>query len=139
MGWVWVWAQKFKFKNSTHESESEISDSDSWVEMKILSQARPMASLGIIKSWLAEKGIVVVEWPSYSSDLNLIEHLWRHLKEWINLHHPKLKTMTGDDNIIKEVIVEALQEGWAVLKDELLEKLAESIENRIKAVIKTDS
>ena len=36
-------------------------------------------------------------------------------------------------------MVEALQEGWAALKDKLLEKLAESIKNRMKAVIKADS
>ena len=60
---------------------------------------------------------MVVEWPPYSPDLNPIEHVWRHLKEWVNLHHPELETMTGDDNIIKEAMVEALQEGWAALKD----------------------
>ena len=64
----------------------------------------------IIKNWLADTGIDVVEWPPYSPDLNPIEHAWRPLKEWVHEHHPELQTLTGDENMIKECLVKALQE-----------------------------
>ena len=35
-------------------------------------------------------------------------------------------------------MVEALQEAWAHINDEFLEKLVKSMEDRIKAVIKAD-
>ena len=40
--------------------------------------------------------------------------------------------------MIKECMVKVLQEGWTALKDELFEKLAVSMEDRIKAIIKAE-
>jgi transposase len=90
----------------------------------------------IIKNWLTDMGIKVMEWPPYSPDLNPIEHVWRHLKEWVNEHHPELETLTGNDEMIKECMVKALQEGWNALKDELFEELIKSMKRRMEAVIK---
>ena len=92
----------------------------------------------IIKKWLADNGIEVIDWPPYSPDLNPIEHVWRHLKEWVHEHYPELETLTGSDEMIKKHMIEALQEAWAHLNDEFLEKLVESMEKWMKAVIKAD-
>ena len=36
-------------------------------------------------------------------------------------NHSELETLTGKDDMIKERIIEALQEGWTALKDKLFE------------------
>ena len=69
---------------------------------------------------------------------NLIKHIWNHLKELVNEHHPRLGALTSEDDMIKECMVKALQEDWTALKDELFEKLAVSMMDRIKAVIKAE-
>jgi hypothetical protein len=33
----------------------------------------------IVKDWLKEQGIEVLNWPPYSPDLNPIEHAWKRL------------------------------------------------------------
>jgi len=83
-------------------------------------------------------GIKVEDWPPYSPDLNPIEHVWRHLKELIYEHYPEIRALTDDNEIIKERMVEALQDAWAHLNDEFLEKLIESMPRRIEAVLKTE-
>ena len=34
-----------------------------------------------IKKWFEDEGILVMEWPLYSPDLNPIKHLWAQLKQ----------------------------------------------------------
>ena len=92
----------------------------------------------IIKRWFTNNAIEVMDWPSYFPDLNPIKHVWRHLKEWVHEHYPELETLTSSDQIIKERMVEALQEAWAHLNDEFLEKLIESMEKRMKTIIRAD-
>ena len=92
----------------------------------------------IIKRWLADNEIEVMNWPPYFPDLNLIEHIWRHLKEWIHKHYPELQTLTDSDEMIKKQMIKTLQETWTHLNDEFLENLIESMKRQIKTVIKTD-
>ena len=92
----------------------------------------------IIKKWLADNEIEVIDWSLYSSDFNLIKHVWRHLKKWIHKHYSELETLTDNDQIIKKHMIEILQETWAALNDEFLENLIKSMKRQIKTVIKTD-
>ena len=46
-----------------------------------------------VTEWFKEEGVVVLNQPPYSSDLNPIKHLWAQLKQWIHDHHPELLNM----------------------------------------------
>ncbi|CAF1463496.1 unnamed protein product [Didymodactylos carnosus] len=42
----------------------------------------PKHTAGIVKDWLKEKGIEILEWVPYSPDLNPMEHMWDELNIW---------------------------------------------------------
>ena len=92
----------------------------------------------IIKKWLADNEIEVIDWSLYSLNLNLIEHVWRHLKEWVHEHYFKLEILTDSDQIIKKCMIETLQEAWAALNDEFLKNLVLSMKKQMKTVIRAD-
>ena len=53
-------------------------------------------------------------------------------------HYPKLEILINSDQMIKKRMIETLQEAWATLNGEFLEKLVDLMEDRIKAVMKAD-
>ena len=52
------------------------------------------------QEWLQDKSLNVLEWPSQSPDLNLIEHLWRDLK--ISVQQRSLSKLTELERICRE-------------------------------------
>jgi transposase len=43
------------------------------------------------KDLLATLAIIVISWPPYSPDLNLIERLWKHMKEYLQFYYRECK------------------------------------------------
>lgn len=76
---------------------------------------------------MEKNGIVQLEWPGNSPDLNPIENLWAIVKKQVAEKKPKNKTDL--DNIIMDT--------WHNdISEELLQTLVTSMPRRIKAVIK---
>ena len=90
------------------------------------------------KLWFALNGIEVMEWPPYSPDLNPIEYLWFHLKEGVYKVNPHIEDLAGGEDRIREALFDALYKAWEALDSDLLSKLVDSVERRIKAPIASE-
>ena len=87
-----------------------------------------------VRDWFKEQRIPCVDQPPCSPDLNPIEHVWKVLKRTVLDLHLKLKDIQGEENICK-ALGTALQEAWSLIPKEFFNRLIESIEARVKAVI----
>lgn len=90
-----------------------------------------------LRTWAQDHGIEVVDWPAYSPDLNPIENLWKMLKEGIYERFPLLATAPKNANSL-QWLCEAAIEVWEDLKEELIDRLIESMPRRLEAVIAHD-
>jgi transposase len=68
-----------------------------------------------------------LDWPPQSPDLSPIENLWKQLKDRISARRHRIR-------IIQEMEV-ALQQEWAKLGEEMLDKLMESMPRRINQML----
>lgn len=82
----------------------------------------------IVRDYLQEVGISVMQWPARSPDLNPIEHLWDHLKRKVRSRDPAPTTLPE--------LEEAVIEEWASISQEELLKLVRSMRERMEAVIR---
>ncbi|KAG2462042.1 TC1A transposase, partial [Polypterus senegalus] len=85
----------------------------------------PKHTVKIMKEWLHNNSVTVLEWPSQSPDLNPIEHLWRDLKMAVHQRLPS--NLTELERICKEE--------WQRIPKSRCEKLVASLPRRLMAVL----
>lgn len=90
--------------------------------------ARPH-SAAVVRQYLNEVNVPVMDWPSRSPDLNPIEHLWDELKTKVRARYPA-------PTLIAELRV-ALSEEWDDIPQERVKHLIKSMKNRLEAVLKS--
>lgn len=76
----------------------------------------------VVKNYLSNTNIVMLDWPSQSPDLNPIENVWGHLKD---------KLASSLDHLF-----ELVKQAWAEVDVNYLQKLVQSMPRRCKVVIK---
>jgi hypothetical protein len=79
----------------------------------------------IAQDFFSENGIRLVEWPSQSPDLNVIEHLWSELKKRYGNYRARSKSE----------LLKRIQEIWSSFDRRYLENLVNSIYSRCNSVI----
>ncbi len=98
----------------------------------------PIHTAKAVALWFRENGINVMEWPSYSPNLNPIEHLWFLLKEHVYKINPNIQNVTGGKEKIKTALFDALYKAWEALDDYYLHNLVWSMERRVRALIASE-
>lgn len=86
----------------------------------------PKHTAGVTKRFFERNAINVLEWPPQSADLNPIENLWACLDSKVP---PSGRTS-------RDIFFTSLQAAWDGLAPDFLQKLVESMNQRLYAVIK---
>lgn len=88
--------------------------------------ARPHVAR-IVRDYLDEVGIPVLDWPAFSPDMNPIEHVWDYINRRVRAHNNGPATLHALQN--------ELLEEWENLDQDYIRRLIESMPNRMRAVI----
>ena len=76
---------------------------------------------------ITDNGIPVLDWPSNSPDLNVIENCWNMMKKKVAAYHPTSETDLK--NVLRRVWITEITADYC-------KTLVQSMPNRIQAVLK---
>jgi transposase len=80
----------------------------------------------LASNFFRENGIELLKWPSYSPDLNVIEHVWAYIKKKYNENPAKSKSE----------MFEKIQQIWGEIPANFTRKLVDSMYKRLSEVIR---
>jgi len=83
-----------------------------------------------VTEFLNSHNMQVLEWPPHSPDLNIIEHVWHYLKEEMR----KRPVASCKEDLWSNVLA-VLEYMWSKEMTKKINKLYESLPNRMQAVI----
>ena len=87
----------------------------------------PKHTSRVAKDWFSKKKVDVLSWPANSPDMNIIEHAWDYLDR-------RVRTRTTLHRNCDE-LWKALLEEWAGIEQEYIDKLFESMPQRVAALV----
>ena len=87
----------------------------------------PKHTSRIVKQWISERQIAVLDWPAQSPDLNPIEHLWGHLKRRMCDYNDSPTSIHS--------LWERLELEWHSIPASVCRELIESMPRRVSAVL----
>jgi hypothetical protein len=82
---------------------------------------------------LYRRNIPTIDWPPYSPDLNLIEHVWHWMRRYIQEQY--FTAYYDASRISLQELKRIIQEAWDAVPDSYIESLFESWWKRCQAVI----
>ena len=93
----------------------------------------------VTRKWLEDKAkkhrFSIMHWPSNSSHLNPIEHLWSHIKRELHRQYPDTWHLKGSPDTIRSTLKERIHKIWWDIGSTVLEHLIESMPHRVRAVL----
>ena len=82
---------------------------------------------------LYRRNIPTIWWPSYSPDLNIIEHMWSWMRRYIQRQY--YQVWYDPSKVHIDTLREIISEAWEAIPDSYIEGLFESWYDRCQAVI----
>ena len=83
----------------------------------------------IVTKWLDEKGVEQLKWPSFSPDLNPIEHIWDEVERRMR------KEKAKNEFELKQALLKV----WYNIGNDVTKKLVDSVPNCLHEVIRMNS
>ena len=96
--------------------------------MTFMQDNAPCHTARAVKAFMAENDIETLPWPPQSPDMNPIENLWAIIKKRRQTKYGTPKTKTD--------LIDQIFDIWNDIEPELVEKLANSANKRVNAVLK---